>query len=171
MGSATLSIDAATGLPLAARITAVGSDSPAFEVAFETITFATPAASNFDFTPPAGATVVEVALPTEAELRAKAELAQLGSTQSLPTEDEIKAEALALKAQGWGAVAKVRGDQVPAELAALIAENSLYLELTKPVAGGRVFTSTLLNIFIADNGDIYAGSVTIERLLKAASTK
>jgi outer membrane lipoprotein-sorting protein len=169
--SATLSIDAATGLPLAARITAVGSDSPAFEVAFETITFATPAASNFDFTPPAGATVVEVALPTEAELRAKAELAQLGSTQSLPTEDEIKAEALALKAQGWGAVAKVRGDQVPAEIAALIAENSLYLELTKAVAGGRVFTSTLLNIFIADNGDIYAGSVTVERLLKAASTK
>jgi outer membrane lipoprotein-sorting protein len=171
VGSATLSIDAATGLPLAARITAVGSDSPAFEVAFETITFATPAASNFDFTPPASATVVEVALPTEAELRAKAELAQAGSTQSLPSEDEIRAEALALKAQGWGAVAKVRGDQVPAEIAALIAENSLYLELTKPVAGGRVFTSTLLNIFIADSGDIYAGSVTVERLLKAASTK
>jgi hypothetical protein len=78
---------------------------------------------------------------------------------------------LALKAQGWGAVAKVRGDQVPAEIAALIAENSLYLELTKPVAGGRVFTSTLLNIFIADSGDIYAGSVTVDRLLKAASTK
>ena len=169
--SATLSIDAATGLPLAARITAVGSDSPAFEVAFETITFATPAASNFEFTPPAGTEVIEVALPTEAELRAQAELAQRGSTQSLPTEDEIKAEALALKAQGWGAVAKVRGDQVPAELTALIAENSLYLELTKPVAGGRVFTSTLLNIFIADNGDIYAGSVTVDRLLKAASTK
>ena len=164
--SATLSIDAATGLPLAARITAVGSDSPAFEVAFETITFATPAASNFDFTPPAGATVVEVALPTEAELRGQAELAP-----ALPTEAELKAEALALKAQGWGAVAKVRGDQVPAELAALIAQNSLYLELTKPVAGGRVFTSTLLNIFIADSGDIYAGSVTVERLLKAASTK
>lgn len=164
--SATLSIDAATGLPLAARITAVGSDSPAFEVAFETITFATPAASNFDFTPPAGATVVEVALPTEAELRAQAGLAP-----TLPSEDEIKAEALALKAQGWGAVAKVRGDQIPAEIKALIAENSLYLELTKPVAGGRVFTSTLLNIFIADNGDIYAGSVTVDRLLKAASTK
>lgn len=169
--SATLSIDAATGLPLAARITAVGSDSPAFEVAFETINFATPAASNFEFTPPAGATVVEVALPTEAELRAKAELAQRGSSATLPTEDEIKAEALALKAQGWGAVAKVRGDQVPAEIKALIAENSLYLELTKPVAGGRVFTSTLLNIFIADNGDIYAGSVTVDRLLKAASAK
>jgi outer membrane lipoprotein-sorting protein len=164
--SATLSIDAATGLPLAARITAVGSDSPAFEVAFETITFATPAASNFDFTPPADATVVQVALPTEAELRGQAGLAP-----TLPTEDELKAEALALKAQGWGAVAKVRGDQVPVELAALIAENSLYLELTKPVSGGRVFTSTLLNIFIADNGDIYAGSVTVERLLKAASAK
>lgn len=169
--SATLSIDAATGLPLAARILALGSTSPAFEVAFERISFATPAASNFDFTPPAGTTVVEVLPPTEAELRAQAELAQSGTTGALPTEEEIKAEALALKAQGWAAVAKVRSDQIPAELAVLINENSLYLELTKAVAGGRVFTSTLLNIFIADSGDIYAGSVTIERLLEAASQK
>lgn len=168
--SASLSIDAATGLPLAARITAVGSTDPAFEVAFETISFATPDASNFDFTPPAAATVVEVALPTEAELRAKAALAA-GTGAQLPTEVEIKAEAEALKAQGWGAVAKVESNQIPAELKALMAENSLYLELTKPVAGGRVFSSTLLNIFIADNGDIYAGSVTVERLLKAAATK
>ena len=169
--SATLSIDAATGLPLAARIVAVGSTSPAFEVTFETISFDTPAASNFDFTPPAGASVIEVVPPTKDQLLAQAELAQMGSTQALPTEAEVKAEALALKAQGWAAVAKVRSDQIPAELAALIAENSLYLELTKAVSGGRVFSSTLLNIFIADSGDVYAGSVTVERLLEAASAK
>ena len=70
--------------------------------------------------------------------------------------------------QGWGAVAKVEANQVPAELRSLQAENKLYTELTKPVSGGRVFSSTLLNIFFADNGDIYAGSVTVERLLAVA---
>ncbi|MEY4972815.1 MAG: hypothetical protein RL399_772, partial [Actinomycetota bacterium] len=42
-------------------------------------------------------------------------------------------------------------------------------ELTKPVAGGRIFTTALLNIFFADSGDIYAGSVTVERLLAVAA--
>jgi hypothetical protein len=59
--------------------------------------------------------------------------------------------------------------QVPAELRALQANNSLYLELTKPVAGGRVFTSALANIYFADSGDIYAGSVTVARLLEVAA--
>jgi len=62
----------------------------------------------------------------------------------------------------------VPADQVPAELRSLQTGNKLYTELTKPVSGGRVFTSALLNIFFADNGDVYAGSVTVERLLAVA---
>lgn len=167
--SATISIDAATGLPLAARIMAVGSSDPAFEVAFQTITFATPDASNFNFTPPAGTKVEKIATPTEAELRAGAKLAP--ELSNLPTEAQLKAEAEALKAEGWGAVAKLDSARIPAQLSALINGNNLYLELTKEVTGGRVFTSTLVNVFIADSGDIYAGSVTVERLLQAASAK
>jgi hypothetical protein len=44
----------------------------------------------------------------------------------------------------------------------------LFTELTKPVAGGRIFSTTLMNIFIADDGRIFAGSVTAQRLLEAA---
>ncbi len=164
VASATLSIDAATGLPLAARIMAVGQQSPAFEVAFETISFATPAASNFNFTPPAGTRVVEVPAPTKADL-----LRELAKGPKVPTEGEAKAKIEDLLLQGWGAVAKVPAAQVPAELRALQANNSLYLELTKPVAGGRVFTSALANIYFADGGDIYAGSVTVARLLEVAA--
>lgn len=163
VASATISIDAATGLPLAARIMAVGQSTPAFEVAFESITFATPAASNFNFTPPAGTRVIEVPAPTEADL-----MRELGNVPALPSEADAKAKIEDLINQGWGAVAKVPAAQVPAELRALQAENKLYTELTKPVAGGRIFSSALLNIFFADNGDIYAGSVTVERLLAVA---
>jgi hypothetical protein len=171
VASATLSIDAATGLPLAARVMAVGQSSPAFEVAFETITFETPAASNFNFTPPAGTRVVEVPAPTKADVLR--ELANATKGKKIPTQAEAEELANAkleeLMAQGWGAVAQVPAAQVPTELRTLQASNSLYKELTKPVAGGRVFTSALMNIFFADNGDVYAGSVTVERLLAVAA--
>jgi outer membrane lipoprotein-sorting protein len=164
VASATISIDAATGLPLAARVMAVGQDSPAFEVAFETITFEKPAASHFNFTPPAGTKVVEVAAPTKADV-----LRQLAKAPAAPNEADVKKSLEDLMTQGWGAVAKVPAAQVPLELRALQSSNSLYKELTKPVAGGRVFTSALMNIFFADNGDVYAGSVTVARLLEVAA--
>ena len=171
VASATLSIDAATGLPLAARVMAVGQTSPAFEVAFETITFETPDAANFNFTPPAGTRVVEVPAPTKADVLR--ELANATKGKKIPTQAEAEELANAkleeLMAQGWGAVAQVPADQVPVELRTLQASNILYKELTKPVAGGRVFTSALMNIFFADNGDVYAGSVTVERLLAVAA--
>ena len=142
---------------------AVGQATPAFEVAFETITFEKPAAENFNFTPPAGTRIVDVPAPTEADL-----LRELGKLPALPSEADAKAKLEDLINQGWGAVVQVPAAQVPAELRKLQAENKLYTELTKPVSGGRVFTTALLNIFFADNGDIYAGSVTVERLLAVA---
>jgi outer membrane lipoprotein-sorting protein len=57
VASVTISVDAATGLPLAVVVKAVGESTPAFEVAFESITFAKPAASNFNFVVPAGSKV------------------------------------------------------------------------------------------------------------------
>jgi outer membrane lipoprotein-sorting protein len=171
VSSATLSIDAATGLPLAVRVMAVGQSTPAFEVAFETITFDTPAASNFNFTPPAGTRIVEVPAPTKADVLREITKATKG--KQIPTEAELEKLADAklddLMAQGWGAVAQVPAADVPAEIRTLQADNSLYKELTKPIAGGRIFTSALMNIFFAENGDIYAGSVTVERLLAVAA--
>jgi outer membrane lipoprotein-sorting protein len=171
VASATISIDAATGLPLSVRVLAVGQSTPAFEVAFETISFDTPAASNFNFTPPAGTRIVEVPAPTKADVLR--EFAKATKGKQIPTEAELEKLADAkledLMAQGWGAVAQVPAAEVPAEIRTLQANNSLYKELTKPVAGGRIFTSALMNIFFAENGDIYAGSVTVERLLAVAA--
>jgi hypothetical protein len=143
---------------------AVGQGSPAFEVAFETITFEKPDASNFNFTPPAGTKVVEVPAPTKADV-----LRQMAKAPAAPSEADVKKSLEDLMTQGWGAVAKVPAAQVPLELRALQSSNSFYKELTKPVAGGRVFTSALMNIFFADNGDVYAGSVTVARLLEVAA--
>jgi outer membrane lipoprotein-sorting protein len=163
IASATIAIDAETGLPLAVRVFAVGQTKPAFETSFETISFAKPDSSHFNFTPPAGTRVIEVAAPTQAEI-----LKQLTNAPQLPSKDEVISELDQIKAQGFGAVAHIPAAQIPAEIRALQSSNALYLDLTKSVAGGRVFTSALLNIYFADNGDIYAGSVTVARLLEVA---
>jgi hypothetical protein len=47
--SITLSVDAATGLPLAVLVRAVGQSKPAFDVAFDSITFAKPDSANFNY--------------------------------------------------------------------------------------------------------------------------
>ena len=160
--SIALSIDAATGLPLAVSVKAVNESAPAFEIAFESISFEKPDAANFNFVVPAGAKVEKVALPSKQDL-------EKNSGKALTKEDEklASAELEKLMAQGWAAVVEIPADKVPAEISALKA-NKLYTELTKSVAGGRIFTTALMNIFFADDGRIFAGSVTQQRLLEAA---
>ena len=163
VASVTISVDAATGLPLAVVVKAVGESTPAFEVAFETITFAKPDAANFNFVIPAGSKVEEIPAPT----RDAVEKLVAGKAPTAADQARAKAEAEKLIAQGWSAVAQIPAEMIPAQFAEL-QQNSLFTELTKPVAGGRIFSTTLMNIFIADDGRIFAGSVTQQRLLEAA---
>lgn len=163
VASVTMSVDAATGFPLAVVVKAVGESTPAFEVAFESITFAKPDASNFNFVVPAGSKVEEVPVPT----RDAIEKLAAGKAPTAADKARAQAEAEKLIAQGWSAVVEVPTDMVPAQITQL-KENALFAELTKPVAGGRIFSTTLMNVFIADDGRIFAGSVTQQRLLEAA---
>ena len=162
--SVTFSIDATTGLPLAVSVQAVGQSNPAIEVSFDSITFAAPDASLFEFTVPAGTTVQEIAPPTQTDL--------MNQNLPLPSSSdisELKSQVEKAKAQGWAAVIEIPADKIPAQLTSLIEGNKLFSELTSPVAGGRVFTTSLLNILLTDDGRILAGSVTTQKLLEAAS--
>ena len=157
--SVTLSIDGANGLPLGVTVKAVGQSSPAFEVAFTSINFATPDASVFAFTPPAGTKVTEIATPTNPM--------PATSIQTAPTAAD-QAELNKVKAEGWSAVVEVPAAEAAPVLAA-IKGNALFADLTKTVAGGRIFSTALLNVLITDDGRIYAGAVTTQTLLKAAA--
>ena len=57
VGKVTIAIDAKYGVPLRVQVFAKDSASPAFQFGYTTIQFAAPAAANYDFTPPPGATV------------------------------------------------------------------------------------------------------------------
>ena len=159
------SIDAVTGLPLAVTVKAVGKADPAFEIAFTSISFDRPPASLFAFTPPAGATVEKIDLD---EFGSRAEASEKPQLDSIDRA-EIEKEAERLRAEGWAAVVKIPAKDVPADFTESLRANRLYEELTRSVKGGRVFSTTLFNVFFADDGSLYAGAVTIERLLEAAS--
>jgi len=57
IGEVTIAIDAQYGVPLRVQVFAKGATSPAFQVGYTNLQFVAPAAANFDFTPPPGATV------------------------------------------------------------------------------------------------------------------
>jgi outer membrane lipoprotein-sorting protein len=172
-------IDAENGIPLSVSVKAVNQESLAFEIAFQTISFQRPDGKNFDFQPPAGTQVVEAPSlkspsPEElpAELKELKSLAQKkwGDAPSLPADFQAQVEAELEKAKeaGWAAVAQLPAELAPNEFAAELQQNRLYKELTRKVAGGRVFSTALFNIYFADSGAIFAGAVTVEKLLEVA---
>lgn len=64
VGTVLIAIDAARRIPLRVEVYARASSALAYSIGFTALTFGTPAASNFSFTPPAGATVKHVTVPS-----------------------------------------------------------------------------------------------------------
>jgi len=63
VGSVLIAIDASRYIPLRVEVYPRGSTTIAYSIGFTALSFGTPAASNFSFTPPAGATVKNVTVP------------------------------------------------------------------------------------------------------------
>jgi len=63
VGSVLIAIDASRHIPLRVEVYARGSSAVAYSIGFTALSFGTPAASNFSFTPPPGATVKNVTVP------------------------------------------------------------------------------------------------------------
>jgi outer membrane lipoprotein-sorting protein len=63
IGQVRIAIAAKDSLPLQVQVFARGASSPAFSVGYTSLSFATPAASNFAFSPPPGAKVKTVTVP------------------------------------------------------------------------------------------------------------
>ena len=160
VSSVTFAIDGENGFPLDVRVNAVGQSNAAFEVGFNSITYGAPDPAIFNFVPPTGSQVTEVATP--------APLSTTTMKNQTPTAADIAAMN-ELKAQGWSAVAQIPANEVPAEFTSLINSSSMFTSLTKPVVGGRVFSTALLNILFTTDGRIFAGAVPTQKLVEAAA--
>jgi outer membrane lipoprotein-sorting protein len=152
VGSVAIAVDAETGLPLRVTVTAADATEPAISVAFTSLSLDAPAADLFSFTPPAGATVTEEILPAKPD-RAHA------------APPEVDANGATVIGTGWDAVVAVPADA--SDLTELTA-SPLYSQLTEAVDGGRAVSTTLLSVLVTDDGRVFAGAVSVERLQAVA---
>ena len=159
VGSIAIAVDSETGLPLRFTVQARGQSEPAFQVVLTNLSLDTPNADLFDFAPPAGATVEEIAIPAH-----DASGAEVPKGEALPERSPTAPGNLTVTGSGWDAVAEVTGAAVPSELEA----SPLFSQLTTPVDGGRLFSTALMNVYLTDDGRAFAGSVSLERLQAAA---
>jgi outer membrane lipoprotein-sorting protein len=197
IASVSIAIDGENGFPLAARIFAKGQESPAFEIAFTSISFTAPSAAVFEFVPGPDVTVEqfelpELAEPKRAELEAKYEelkaqypevdLEQLKARLEAGEFDGLDLEQLKsqLPAEWQGALERQSMPNLVEKgwASVLIIETNMSTELLDsqyfegmvlPVEGGRVLASKLFNVLITDDGRVLAGAVSIDYLLLLAN--
>ncbi|MDJ0323248.1 sigma-E factor regulatory protein RseB domain-containing protein [Cryobacterium sp. PH31-AA6] len=179
VGEVSIAVDSETGMPLRVEVLARGQSAPAFSLAYSTLSLTAPDADRFEFTPPAGASVEEKALPDASALHEKMSDAAMPGIEDgkMPT---TKAEAKALAEQfksgggmlpgvsvagtGWASVVELPAGTVSADVLA----DPMLAQVTESVDGGRLLSSALINVLVTDDGRVFAGSVPSARLQAAA---
>jgi outer membrane lipoprotein-sorting protein len=155
VASVSVAVDGQTGLPLAVEVRAKGQEDPAFRTAFSSLALETPDPALFKFTPPPGATVEEVVLEGH-EGRHGEHGDHDGKQHAKPS----------VTGSGWEAVV-----EIPAGAESRLDGVPLVQEAAVPVDGGRLFSTALVNVLLADDGRIFAGAVPLERLQAAAAAR
>ncbi len=154
INSVVLSIDSETAVPLAAAIYSVEQTAPAIEVGFESISFGDQDESLFSFTAPAGATITnldEIEKPEVSEAE----------------KPNYEGEKPTMVGEEWDSVLVMPAGDM--DMLAELQDNQLLSSLLKPVAGGVAFETPIMKVFIADDGRIFAGAVSLSHLQKLAN--
>jgi outer membrane lipoprotein-sorting protein len=149
-----VSVDAATGVPLKVAVDARGQSGDAIAVGFTDVSFATPDAKLFSFTPPSGAKVTTKDLSTVKRPTAKPDHMTTDDPTTKPT----------VSGSGWASVVTLPSGKLPGS----VTGDPLFGELTTPVAGGRALQTSLVSVLLTDDGRILAGAVPIATLEAAA---
>lgn len=170
---ATVHIDAETGLGLALSVFSTVQAEPAVSIAFESISYDTPDAALFSFSPPPGTTVETLEFPAEFE----AALVELQSGSLSDAEKKALARGLVDTAgegiepqqigEGWTTVVYL--EALPSSVPLEMLESELFSDLLVDVPGGVVFSTPLMNVFLSDSGSVWAGAVTVDYLLAIAA--
>lgn len=180
VGRVLLAVDASSGIPLRLEVYGRGSAGLAYSIGYSKLTFGTPDAANFSFSPPPGAAVKKqtgpsdpgapplrgIGLPAGSPLPGSPAPGQAGklvvigsdwlSVVATPADPAVAAVVQRL-VTGHSASANV---PVGADLEQLRA----LLLATTPVHGdwgsGRLLQTTLFSVLVTSNGQVLAGAVS-----------
>jgi outer membrane lipoprotein-sorting protein len=183
IGKITLALDAEhLNVPLRVQVFAKKAATPAFQVGYTSISFVTPAASNFDFTPPAGAKVRTVSPHRTAVYEPAQEQQGRYSGVRIIGKDwtsvAVLPEAALSEVAGRGNAAGVAGQAARSasggggQVSGSAVLGTL-LGAAHPVHGawgsGRLLRTSLVSVLITSNGHVLIGAVTPSVLYAAAA--
>ncbi|GIF20742.1 outer membrane lipoprotein-sorting protein [Actinoplanes tereljensis] len=167
IGQVRLAIDAEKHIPLRVDVYAKNATSPAVRVAFQQISFAVPDDEQFVFKAPPGTKVNEGSA-------ADIEKAHADAVEKATTEKpQLATAGPTLIGKGWTTIVsaklpKTDGSAESSQAAGLIGA-------LPAVSGswgkGNLFAGTLFSVLLTDDGRVFAGAVTPEKLYEAAAAK
>jgi outer membrane lipoprotein-sorting protein len=176
VGQITVAVDSKTGLPLKFTLTPASGGAAVVDAGFTQVSFAEPAASTFDFTPPKGAKVEEgdaSKAPQHSKDFGKGPSEDLGKGAA-DAFGKNGPEGLNVIGDGWDSIATFdtggqgvpSGSEVGGDVGGFL--DSLGDKVSGKFGEGTVFKTRLINALITDDGKVYVGAVTKDALVKAA---
>ncbi len=159
VGTVRLAVDQQTGLPLRVTVTAAGQQDPAFQVGFTSLDYGAPAARLFDFTPPSGAEV------------STQDLSERGGHHGGTGHDGAthRGAEPSVTGSGWDSVVEFPAGTADRSTAGTDTDATALLDqLTKSVDGGRAVQTSLVSVYLTDDGRVLAGAVPVSALVAAA---
>jgi outer membrane lipoprotein-sorting protein len=185
IGKVEIAVDAQNGSPLRVALYAVGSTSPAFALGFSSVSFSTPSASQFDFTPPKGATVQQESGDQGAKSGQKpdsagsepivlgtgwlsvvemhgVDLAALqgevdGTSSSGSSSGQLVVGSSSHGAPGGGGEAGLFNGDLSSYMSALLGAGT---EVHGAFGTGKLYSTNVLSVLITSDGRLFAGAVT-----------
>lgn len=149
----TIAIDATKHLPLQVQVFGAGH-SPAFSTGFTKIDYASPGASTFAFTPPAGATTARLTPGVSP------------STGPATPSGPASSSAPKVIGSGWTSIVELAGGDTS------LVRGSTLQDLATPVgsSGARLLHTAVLNAVILPDGRAFVGAVSPALLEHVAAT-
>ena len=155
-----IAVDGTTFVPLRVQIFGSG-DKPALDVAYSTIDYARPEASNFRFTPARGETVEEKAAPQHQPL-SKAQKKELEARKAQADQDTRTV------GNGWTSVVITK---LPSDAPGSNETLTNYLTKLPTIKGswgtGHVLEGTIVTAILTDDGRLAVGAVSPEAVSAA----
>jgi outer membrane lipoprotein-sorting protein len=161
-----VAVDSATGVPLRVQVFPAGSGTPAFTVGFSSVSFTTPAASTFRFTPPAGAIVNRTTTQPTDNADAGAHVPTGPSGPSGDTAGGGSAKPT-LSGTGWASVVQLPAADLnsvlPGTAVADPGRSRSALDwinrISTQVPAGHLLTTRLFSVLVTNDGRVLLGAV------------
>jgi outer membrane lipoprotein-sorting protein len=160
VGAVDIAVDARTWTPLRFTLTPRGGGKAVLDIAWTHVSFATPSASTFHFTPPKGAKVTN-AKPGTRPSRTPGSTSSGGASSSASGLSGVPA----LIGKGWSSVAELR---LPKATVNRLPLSMLGSRTHGAFGTGTLITTRFLSVLVTSDGQVFAGAVPKATLIAAA---